>query len=74
MSEKFRKINAIIDALREAGLADDNTQRIVIDVKAGHLPVAYIQRIIDTRFLDVIPTLQGGIQIKAIVESPDVTK
>jgi hypothetical protein len=52
----------IMQALHEAGIADDNTSRVVIDVRHGHIPVVHIERFGDEKLLDVVTAL-GGVQI-----------
>lgn len=49
----------LLAALREAGVADNDTRRIVIDIQAGHVPVVYIERYADVRLLSVVQTLAG---------------
>jgi hypothetical protein len=52
----------LIAALREAGIADDNTRRVVIDLRPGHLPVVHIERFGDDKLLSVALAL-GGVEI-----------
>jgi len=49
----------VFGALHAAGIADNNTRRVVIDIQAGHLPVVYIERFGDEQLLNVVQTLQG---------------
>lgn len=48
-------------ALVEAGVvrSGEYIRRIVIDAQAGHVVVVHVERIGDTRLLDVVPTLDG---------------
>ena len=47
----------LIDALTEAGIANDLTTRVIIDIRANEVPVIYIERLGDTRLLEVVPVL-----------------
>lgn len=47
----------VMQALREAGIADDNTSRVVIDLKHGHLPAVHIERHGDDKLIDVVRAL-----------------
>jgi hypothetical protein len=58
-----------LEALRAAGLADENTRRVVIDLQCGHVPIVHIEKIGDERLLSVVQAL-GGVQI-ARVEAPE---
>jgi hypothetical protein len=49
--------SALYDALRAAGIADANTQRVVIDIEVGSYPKVYVQRVGDGSLVDVIPVL-----------------
>lgn len=49
-------------ALREAGLADDSTRRVVIDVQSGHLPVVHTERLGDERLLGVV-AIAGRVEV-----------
>lgn len=49
----------LLPALREAGLADENTRRVVIDLQCGHVPIVHIERIGDDKLLNVVQTLAG---------------
>lgn len=58
---------AFHDALVDAGVirAGENIRRIVIDAKAGDVVVVHVERIGDTRLLDVVRTLDG-IEIREL--------
>lgn len=58
----------VLDALRAAGLADDNTRRVVIDIQAGHAPVMYTESFTDSRILEVVAAL-GGVEIRHVEAS-----
>ncbi|WP_156325484.1 hypothetical protein [Nonomuraea sp. SBT364] len=55
----------LLTALREAGLCDDDTKRVVIDVQAGHVPVIYTEKFADPKrdLLSVVTAL-GGVQVE----------
>lgn len=50
----------LLEALRAAGLADDNTRRVVIDIEAECVPVVYIERWGDERLLDVVTAVAAA--------------
>jgi hypothetical protein len=49
----------LIKALTDAGLCDDDTRRVVIDIQAGELPRVFVEKFGDERLIDVIQTLAG---------------
>lgn len=49
----------IEQALIEAGIADDKTSRVVIDLRVGHVPVVHIERFGDDKLLEVVKNLDG---------------
>lgn len=53
-------VDPVFGALRDAGLADDHTTRVVIDIKAGSLPVVHIERLGDERLVQVVDALDGA--------------
>ncbi len=53
----------LVQALRDAGIADDNTRRVVIDIQVGCLPLVHIERYGDDRLLSVVRGL-SGVEIK----------
>lgn len=55
--------DALFPALREAGIADLYTRRVVIDIQTGRPPVVHIERFGDTNLLQVIRALEG-VEIK----------
>lgn len=69
MSKKYLHANAMFAALEAAGICDTSTQRVVIDIQAGAIPIIYIQKLADERLLNVIPTLEG-VEIR-VVELPE---
>lgn len=46
-------------ALKDVGLADDLTARVVIDIRAGQPVVAYVQKFTDETVINVVQTLAG---------------
>lgn len=54
----------LIQALTAAGLCDDTTTRVVIDIRAGYLPVVYTEKIgAEPDMLSVVTAL-GGVEIR----------
>lgn len=47
----------VIDALIAAGIADNLTQRVIIDIPLDGIPVVHVQKVGDTRLLDVVPAI-----------------
>ncbi len=63
----------VMQALQDAGIADDNTSRIVIDVRHGHRPVVHIERHGDDKLIDVVRALAGvEITRKERSTQPDI--
>lgn len=60
-----KMIDAGIISASEAGMI----RRIVIDIKPGHIPIMYIERLIDPEVIDVLMTLDG-IQIVGAKDVP----
>ena len=58
-SVAFMTIEPTEQALIDAGIADENTSRVVIDIQVGHLPKVYIERFGDDKLLEVVKTLDG---------------
>jgi hypothetical protein len=46
-------------SLREAGIADENTRRVVIDIRGDAVPIVHIERYGDSELINVIRTLAG---------------
>jgi hypothetical protein len=59
MAKHIPTSNAVLEALREAGLADDNTRRVVIDIQAGYAPVVYIEKFGDESLIKVAQAVAG---------------
>lgn len=49
--------SALMQALVDAGLADQNTRRVVIDIDRNEPPVIYIERYDDGQLIKVIEAL-----------------
>ncbi|WP_431897928.1 hypothetical protein [Nonomuraea sp. bgisy101] len=56
---------SLLDALRAAGLYDEDTKRVVIDIQADHIPVIYTEKFAssDRDLLSVVTAL-GGVQVQ----------
>lgn len=66
-------------ALVQAGIADELTRRVVIDIPVDGFPIIYRESLGDARVLDIVPTLaQGGVEIRGVPadkpETVDVTE
>ena len=60
----------VFKLLEEAGLfsPEDRTTRVVIDLQVGHVAKMYVERFVDKRILDVLPTALQGVRIVAVDE------
>lgn len=58
----------LFEALKEAGIADENTRRVVIDIDVQDIVKVYVEKYTDSRIIDVVTTLTG-IGIKSITAS-----
>lgn len=47
----------VIEALRAAGIADDNTRRVVIDIGVNCLPIIYVEKYGDARIIEVVEAI-----------------
>lgn len=56
-------------ALRDAGLANNNTTRVVIDIRLGHIPVVHTEQLGETTVIDVVRHL-GGVEVQRIDGQP----
>lgn len=52
-------------ALKAAGIADENTRRVVIDISVTNVVMVYVEKYADTRIIEVVTQLEG-IEIKSI--------
>lgn len=60
----------IIDSLIENGIADDTTQRVIIDIPIDGLPIIYIQKVGTRALYNIIPVIRdGGYEIVNETES-----
>lgn len=60
----------IVDALIAAGIADNNTRRVVIDLKVCDIPLIYIERFGGDELISVVQTL-NGVEVKYV--KPDAS-
>lgn len=49
----------LLEVLREAGLADSNTRRVVIDIQTGKGVIVHTEQWGDEKLLSVIEALRG---------------
>lgn len=61
----------IQQALIAAGIADENTRRVVIDLEVGNFPLVYIERFGDDKLISVVQTLKG-VEVEYV--KPDAEK
>lgn len=55
----------VLSALVAAGLCDDDTKRVVIDIKAGDIPVIYTEKFASPeQDLLLVATALGGVQVQ----------
>lgn len=50
----------IIDSLIENGIADDTTQRVIIDIPLDGMPIIYTQKIGTDKLFNIIPVIRDG--------------
>ncbi len=53
----------LLAALVAAGLCDDDTKHVVIDINAGEIPVIYTEKFASQDLLSVVTAL-GGVQVQ----------
>lgn len=64
----------LLAPLREVGLCDDDTVRVVIDIRAGHIPVIYTEEFAgrDRDLLSVVTALGGAkVEVRAAEAAPE---
>lgn len=49
----------LVEALRGLGVDPKMTQRVVIDIQSGHVPVVHIERFGDESMISVVRALAG---------------
>jgi hypothetical protein len=49
----------LVGALRAAGIVDDSTRRVVIDISVGQPPVVYVEKYGDERLIAVVEALSS---------------
>lgn len=65
MAKRVIMSDELLSALRAAGLCDDDTRRVVIDIEAGAIPVVYTEKFAAPgQDLLSVATALGGVQIK----------
>jgi hypothetical protein len=47
----------VIDALIASGIADEHTQRVIIDIPIDGVPLVHVQKVGDEKLLDVLPAV-----------------
>lgn len=57
----------LLAALREVGIATENTRRVVIDMKAGRGTIVHIEQWGDRSLLNVIRALDG-VEIERVTD------
>ena len=70
-NSKFALGNKIIDQLIKHGIADQETQRVIIDIPVDGFPIVYVQKIATNSVFDIV-TLLGGAQIGEIISHTKV--
>lgn len=65
--------NKIIDELIAQGIADRNTQRVIIDIPVDGFPILYIQKIGTVGLVNLM-TLLGGLKLDKILINTAVVK
>jgi len=56
----------LYDALHSAGIADEMTRRVVIDIDVKGVVTVYVEKYADARIINVVTTLDG-IEIKTLI-------
>jgi hypothetical protein len=60
---------AMIDALMEQGIADHNTQRVIIDIPIDGIPLVYIQKVGTRHLLNIVSAIRdSGYEIQQTTE------
>lgn len=70
-NSKYVLGNAVIDELIKHGIADQQTQRVIIDIPVDGFPIIYIQRMATNATFDII-SLLGGAKIGDVVSHAEV--
>lgn len=50
----------LIDALMKAGIADELTKRVVVDIPANGFPTLYIEKVGSKTLLDIVPAITNA--------------
>lgn len=70
-NSKYVLGNKIIDQLIKHGIADQETQRVIIDIPVDGFPIIYVQKIATNSVFDIVALL-GGAQIGEIMSHSKV--
>lgn len=69
----FIRSERVIEALGALGIGEtENVDRVVIDLRAGHIPIIHVRRHGDSRLLELVDALADGPRIEW-VEAPAET-
>lgn len=50
-------MNAVFQTLKDHGIADNDTRRVVIDIRVGQIPMIYTERYDDESVIKVVEAL-----------------
>lgn len=54
----------LYEALTKAGIADELTRRVIIDIPSTDIPTIYIEKLVDERVNEIFaPLAEGGYRI-----------
>ena len=56
---------SVIDALIAAGIADENTVRVIIDVPYDGIPIIHVEKRGDEHLLDVVAAVAEAADIRS---------
>lgn len=56
----------LFNALISAGIADEMTRRVVIDIDVQGVVIVYVEKYADSRVISVVTAL-GGVEIRTLV-------
>lgn len=70
-NSKYVLGNTVIDELIKHGIADQQTQRVIIDIPIDGFPIIYVQKIGTNAIIDLV-TLLSGAKIGDIITHADV--
>lgn len=64
---KFILSDEFVKQLKELGIIDDNTRRVIIDAQVGHIIKIHLEKFGDERLLNLVHTMDG---IEILAEIP----